>query len=329
MKILLTGATGFLGYRTLEKLIHLPEVEEIIATGRTLVGYRKIEHPKVTYRFGHLEDLLFVNDVTKGVVIIINTASLSSPWGKRNNFVQANIKTQENLIKAAKENKVSRFIYISSPSIYYNGKSRFNVKEDEKLPSKFVNEYARTKFEAEILLKNSGIPFITLRPRALIGRGDSIIMPRLINAFDQDRLKIIGNGKNLVDLTCVSNVADAIVLSIFSNSNSINQTYNITNGEPVNLWENIDFVLSELKKNLKKRNIPFFLVDGVAAIMELKSRLTNQKEPTLTRYGVGTLAKSFTLDISKAKKLLNYQPKMNTHEGIIEFINWYRIHEKN
>ena len=329
MKILLTGATGFLGYRTLEKLILLPEVEEIIATGRTLLDYRKIEHQKVTYKIGHLEDVLFVNEITKGVDVIINTASLSSPWGKRSDFVQANLKTQENLIKAAKENKVSRFIYISSPSIYYNGKSRLNVKENEKLPSKFVNEYARTKFEAEILLKNSGIPFITLRPRALIGRGDSIIMPRLINAFDQGRLKIIGDGKNLVDLTCVSNVVDAIALSIFSNSNSINQTYNITNGEPVNLWNKIDYVLSELNKKLNKRKIPFFIVNRVAAIMELKSRLTNHKEPTLTSYGVGTLAKSFTLDISKAEKLLNYHPKMNTHDGIIEFINWYRIHEKN
>ncbi len=329
MKILLTGATGFLGYRTLEKLILLPEVEEIIATGRTLLDYRKIEHQKVTYKIGHLEDALFVNEITKGVDVIINTASLSSPWGKRSDFVQANLKTQENLIKAAKENKVSRFIYISSPSIYYNGKSRLNVKEDEKLPSKFVNEYARTKFEAEILLKNSGIPFITLRPRALIGRGDSIIMPRLINAYDQGRLKIIGDGKNLVDLTCVSNVVDAIALSIFSNSNSINQTYNITNGEPVNLWNKIDYVLSELNKKLNKRKIPFFIVNRVAAIMELKSRLTNHKEPTLTSYGVGTLAKSFTLDISKAEKLLNYHPKMNTHDGIIEFINWYRIHEKN
>ena len=329
MKILLTGATGFLGYRTLEKLILLPEVEEIIATGRTLLDYRKIEHQKVTYKIGHLEDVLFVNEITKGVDVIINTASLSSPWGKRSDFVQANLKTQENLIKAAKENKVSRFIYISSPSIYYNGKSRLNVKENEKLPSKFVNEYARTKFEAEILLKNSGIPFITLRPRALIGRGDSIIMPRLINAYDQGRLKIIGDGKNLVDLTCVSNVVDAIALSIFSNSNSINQTYNITNGEPVNLWNKIDYVLSELNKKLNKRKIPFFIVNRVAAIMELKSRLTNHKEPTLTSYGVGTLAKSFTLDISKAEKLLNYHPKMNTHDGIIEFINWYRIHEKN
>jgi len=329
MKILLTGASGFLGYRTLEKLILLPDVLEIIATARTLLDYRTIKHQKVTYKIGDLENDDFVNKITTGVDIIINTASLSSPWGKRQDFVIANLKTQENLIRAAKKNQISRFIYISSPSIYYTGKSRMNVKEDDKLPQKFVNEYARTKYEAEILLKNSGIPYVSLRPRALIGRGDSIIMPRLIKAFDQGRLKIIGDGKNLVDLTSVSNVADAIILSIFSNSNSINQAYNITNGEPVNLWDNIDFVLNELNKKLIKKKIPFFIVDSIAAIMELKSIVTNQKEPTLTRYGVGTLAKSFTLDISKANLFLNYHPKMNTRDGILEFINWYRMHEKN
>ena len=63
--------------------------------------------------------------------------------------------------------------------------------------------------------------------------------------------------------------------------------------------------------------------------MEWKSRITNKKEPTLTVYGVGTLAKSFSLDISKAKKLLGYKPQLSTDEAIDEFINWYRINENS
>jgi 2-alkyl-3-oxoalkanoate reductase len=327
MKILLTGATGFLGYRTLEKLINEPEIKTIVATGRNLLDYRKITHEKVQYQIGELEDIDFVKKITKGVDIIVNTASLSAPWGKRTAFIQANLNTQNNLIHAAKERGIERFIYISSPSIYYNGKNRWDVKEAELLPKKFINEYARTKYEAEQILNRHFTPYIILRPRALIGRGDSIIMPRLIRAVSEGRLKVIGKGNNIVDLTSVSNVADAIKLALKAPKEALNEAYNITNGEPVNLWEQIELVLKQLNLELSAKRIPFVIVDNIARLLEIKSKLTNNQEPTLTRYGVGTLAKSFTLDISKARELLGYNPAMNTESAINEFVNWYKQHE--
>jgi nucleoside-diphosphate-sugar epimerase len=57
----------------------------------------------------------------------------------------------------------------------------------------------------------------------------------------------------------------------------------------------------------------------------MKSSLfKSNKEPSLTKYGIGILAKSMTLDISKARTQLNYHPVMTTHEGINEFIQWYK-----
>ena len=139
MKILLTGATGFLGYRTLEKLVKLDDVTTIIATGRTLLPYRKIDDAKVIYKLGSLEDKNFVNDLFDEIDVVINTASLSSPWGSAEEFDNANILTQSNLIEASEAYGVKRFIYISTPSLYYNGKNRFDIKESEPLPKKFVN----------------------------------------------------------------------------------------------------------------------------------------------------------------------------------------------
>ncbi len=327
MNILLTGATGFLGYRTLEKLVEMPGVSRIVATGRKLAPYRHIVHDRVVYRLGNLEDASFVNSLTRDVDVIINTASLSAPWGHRQDFIRANLQTQSNLVAAAKANRVSRFIYISSPSIYYNGRDRIGVKESDPLPDRFVNEYARTKFEAEQLLANGFGPFIVLRPRALIGRGDSIIMPRLIKAFDERRLRVIGNGQNMVDLTAVSNVADAITCAINAGDEALNEAYNITNGEPVNLWEHITKVLGALGRQIGKNKVSFALADGFARMLEIKARLTGHKEPALTRYGVGTLAKSFTLDISKAHALLGYRPQLNTEAAIQEFVSWYRNDE--
>ena len=327
MKILLTGATGFLGYRTLEKLVMLNYVSSIIATGRTLLPYRKINNSKIVYEFGSLEDNVFVEKLVIGVDIIINTASLSSPWGNPSDFKKANIDTQSNLIQAAKKYGVKKFIYISSPSVYFNGKNRNAVKESDPLPAKFVNEYAKTKRQAEILLENSQLPYVILRPRALIGRGDSVIMPRLIRAFDEGKLRIIGRGINVVDLTSVDNVVEAIHLSIHAKDDAVNQIYNITNDEPTVLWKSIQDVLSALNKPLNQKKIPYYIVFSYAKLVELKARILKKNEPTLTAYGVGTLALSFTLDITKAKTLLGYRPVISTKEAIDEFVKWYSSDE--
>jgi 2-alkyl-3-oxoalkanoate reductase len=328
MKILLTGATGFLGYRTLEKIVNLSYVHKVIATGRTIKLTHRINHPKVEYILGDLLEEHFVTSLVSKVDVIIHTAALSSPWGKQKDFYNTNVTIQKHLINAAVNFKINRIIYISTPSIYFELKDKLDISEDDPLPKKFINQYAHTKHLAEKMLKNGSIPYVIFRPRALIGRGDTIIMPRLIRAFDNGKLKIIGHGKNIVDLTYVGNVVDAIVLSL-KTTKGINQVYNISNGEPVKLWDSISYVLKKLDKNLSPKKVPFILVKNVAKLMEYKSKMTNMNEPVLTTYGVGTLTKSFTLNIEKAKNLLNYNPTTTTKEAIDEFVSWYLLQNEN
>jgi nucleoside-diphosphate-sugar epimerase len=213
--------------------------------------------------------------------------------------------------------------------MYFDSTNRKDIRENDPLPRKFINAYSSTKRMAEIELINSGIPYVILRPRALTGRGDTVIMPRIISAHKKGRLKIIGNGKNIVDLTSVANAVDAILLSLKAEGAALNQIYNITNGEPVNLWEKITYVLSLMNEQLPQKKIPYWLVLTIAQLMEWKSKITHMKEPVLTKYGVGVLAKSMTLDISKARELLGYNPTVTTDEAIREFINWYTENEKN
>jgi nucleoside-diphosphate-sugar epimerase len=214
-------------------------------------------------------------------------------------------------------------------SLYFELKDKLQIKESDPLPKKLINQYAVTKRLAEIELENSPIPFVILRPRALTGRGDTVIMPRLIRAYDEGKLKVIGDGKNWVDLTAVSNVVDAIILSIKVSGGGINQTYNITNGKPVQLWASIAQLLPLLNRELPKNRIPYLLAINVARVLEFISKATTNKEPALTVYSIGILAKSFTLDISKAKKLLGYNPTIFTDEAITEFAEWYKSLQNN
>ena len=197
------------------------------------------------------------------------------------------------------------------------------------MPSEFINTYSKTKRDAEIMLENSKIPYIILRPWGLVGRGDSVIMPRLIRAFDEGKLRIIGNGKNIVDLTSVENIVEAVILSIQTDEDGLNQTYNISDGDPVVLWECIEYMLFLLGKEMPKNKIPYSVAIVVAHLMELKSKFTNYKEPPLTKYGIETLVKSFTIDISKAKNLLGYEPKVTIKMAIEEFAKWYLNEERS
>ena len=322
MRILLTGATGFLGWRTLEKLVELKWVTSITATGRTIKPTHYFEHPKIRYVLGDLSDEHFVTKVIQNTDAIIHTAGLSSPWGTDEEFENANLRPQKLLINAAIAHKIERFVFISTPSLYFELKDKFLIKEVDPLPKKLINQYSVTKHLAEIELENSPIPYVILRPRALTGRGDTVIMPRLIRAYDEGKLNVVGDGKNWVDLTAVSNVVDAIVLSL-QTTKGVNQTYNISNGHPVQLWDSIAQLLPLLGRKLPTKQVPYFIAINVARVLEWVSKRTTNKEPALTVYSIGILTKNFTLDITKARELLGFNPTTTTDEAIKEFAEWY------
>ena len=98
MRILVTGATGFLGFRLIEKLNSLVYINDIIATGRKIKKTHFVESNKINYILGDLSDKPFVNQITKDVDVLINCASLSSPWGSYSDYKKANIDSQNNLI---------------------------------------------------------------------------------------------------------------------------------------------------------------------------------------------------------------------------------------
>ncbi len=326
MRILITGATGFLGSKTVESFANHSEFDQIVATGRTLTASRKVNKDHVTYRLGELSDPEFVESLfADRIDLVVNCASLSSPWGAYEDFYEANVVTQKLLIDQSLKNNVHRFIYISSPSVYFQFKNQFDVTENTPLPTQMVNDYARTKLEAEHLLEASGLTYVTLRPRALVGAGDTVIMPRLVRSYEQGKLKIMGSGKNLVDLTPVSNMVDAIYLATKADQTNCNEVYNISNGKPIELWQAINEILAKIGYSPIKKKVPYWLLLTVATLMEFIAKFFNSnKEPTLTPYSVGVLAHSFTLNIDKARTKLNYEPRQTVQEAMEEFANWYK-----
>lgn len=326
-RIIITGAAGFLGGRTAKYMAQHFKEYSIVATSRRDYRKHELEEAGCIFKAGDLANADFCKQLTQNAEIIVHCAALSSPWGNYEDFYKSNVVATENLLNAAIENKVEKFVLISTPSIYFNYHERFNVSEAEALPTKMVNHYAATKLIAEKMvleMHQKGIKTIALRPRAIIGAEDAVIFPRVLEAYKQGKLKIVGSGKNIVDLTCVQNVIEAILCCINAPNTAYGEAYNITNGQPVKLWEALNQLLLGLELTPPKKHVPKKIALLAASLIEWKTKLLSpEKEPALTKYGIGILADNFTLDISKAKQKLNYQPKQSTSDGIKEFVDWY------
>jgi len=100
---------------------------------------------------------------------------------------------------------VKRCIYVSSPSVLFNGQDQCDLTDDAPYPHRFVSTYSLTKKLGEDLVNaasaTSDLQTVIIRPKAIFGPGDQTLLPRLVEAARQGRLPQIGAGRNLVDLT--------------------------------------------------------------------------------------------------------------------------------
>jgi len=335
-KIAVTGATGFLGRWTVERM--LSRGSQVVALGRDLAKGRELLVLGADFRSMGLSEVAALTQAFEGVDTVVHCAGMSTPWGRREDFLATNVVGTRNVLTAARTVGVRGVVHISSPSIYMaaGGGDRKNISEEDALPREFINDYAWSKKLAEDEVDRfsaEGLPIVTLRPQAIVGPGDPSLFPRVIRLAKKGILPVIGSGMNQVDLTCVENVVDAIELAMSATSHPLGHTfgkkYNISNGEPVSLYEVMKDVIDRLGYKVKKLKLPFYPTYYAASSLEriyrsVLLRRIEGLEPVLTRYSVCVLAFSRTLNIEAARRDLGYQPRVSTRAGIENFVRYVR-----
>jgi nucleoside-diphosphate-sugar epimerase len=237
MKALVTGGTGFLGGALVRRLHSMGW--DVTALGRNAAKLNQLKSEGMRALQHDLKDKRAMLDVCKDQEIVFHCAALPSPWGNYQAFYDTNVIGTRNVIRGCEDHNVKRLVYVSTPSLYFGYSSRMNVKETDALPEP-VSNYAATKILAEQELDSAfayGLATIAIRPRAIFGPGDTVIFPRLIPRLQSGRLPILGDGENIVDLTYIENVVDALLLCAESPASTLGKKYNISNGEPVTIWK--------------------------------------------------------------------------------------------
>ena len=324
-KVLVTGATGFLGKYVVEELVE--HGYQVRAFGRNRAIGQSLVNVSVTFIQG---DLTNQEDLTKAcqeMDMVVHAGALSTVWGPWEDFYETNVLGTKYVLEACRKANIERLVYVSSPSIYAAPRDQLDIKESDAPQENRLNNYIRSKLASEKLFKDyPDVSSVILRPRGLFGIGDTSILPRVLNLSQKIGIPLIGDGRQLMDMTCVENVALAIRLAL-ETPQAAGEVYNITNGEPRVFRDLIEETLRGLGYPIRYRKIPAPLVSAISSILEfIYKNLKLKGEPALTRYTYYLLRYSQTLDISKAERDLGYRPKITISEGIEQYVQDYRKH---
>jgi len=268
-----------------------------------------------------------LQNLLSDVDCIVHCAGLAGPWGAYEIYYEANVVLTKTLLEAAKNSGTKRFINISSPSVYFKLQHQFNLKEED-IPNPIFDAYGKTKYEAEKLVSkahNKEMWTVSLRPRGVIGAGDNNWMPRIIELHHSNKLFRPGKGEVMTDFTSVSNLIEFIESFLTAPQDVFNDSYNVTNGQPVNLWEFIDEALILLGEKPQVKSLPQAPLMMVAKTISFWAKLLGIKnEPKILPLKIGVASYSHTLDISKAITKAGYRPKQTNSEALEEFARWWK-----
>ena len=330
MQIAITGATGGLG----RNLCHyyLDKGYSVRALGRNIKIGQSLQKQGCQFFPGDIRDRSYLAKSLSGVDVVVHAAALASHWGNWKDFHAINIVGTQNVVSVAEGLNLRRFVNISTPSIYFSGQHQQNTLETE-VPGEIHGFYAQSKYRAEKIawesFQRSQLPLITLRPRALYGPWDQVILPRVLRVMERGYFLLPGGGQSLTDITYVGNVVHAIDLCIVSDERCLGEVYNITDDEPITVISLVQKIANFLENGVTPLHAPKVLLSTLARCLETVARLSHQKEPMLTSQSVALLGTTQTLSIEKAKKDLGYRALTNIDQGLQQYFQWrenYELH---
>ena len=330
MKILVTGGMGFVGNALAHAL--LKRGHEVHALGRSLNPPKEKLLPGLIYHSHDLSRKPLSKDWFKKTDVVFHVAAKAGVGGKYLDYKLANLIATEKLLQTCKEYEVSKFIYTSTPSVVFSPNPIRGGDESLPYSKENFSPYASTKALAEqgVLAADdpAGLRTLALRPHLVWGPGDPHLLPRVVARHRAGRLKIIGDGKNQVDLTHIENVVHAHLCALdamISNSALGGNPYFIGQNEPVCLWDWLNQVFAELHLAPLNKFISYKTAYNIGWLMEQAWKILPLKdEPPMTRFVACQLAHDHWFSEVAAKRDLGYQPLLSMEEALRKTHPWLR-----
>lgn len=317
MKVLVTGASGFIGSAFLRRFASLESV--------TLCGVGRRQSldlpPSVNYRaitLDRLDELEFMPDV------VIHAAGRASPWGSSRDYDQDNVETTRQTIDFCCRRGLPRLIFLSSAAVYYRFEHRPGLRESDSVGPVFTGEYGRSKRDAERLVEAYRGEKTIFRPCAVFGDGDRILFPPLLAAAKKGQLvRLQSSGvKVQADIMHVDVLCDYLLRAAIRPQ--LRPCYNISANRPVETESLLCEVLQLLGLPLPVKKVRLKIALRFAHMLELLWRwLPLSGEPPITRFGVAVFGYTATLDVTPMLEDFG-PPSMDFFASLRAFLHNYR-----
>ena len=308
-----TGGSGFIGGKLIERLRSEGlDVRALARSDRSADIVATLGAEPVS---GDLNDIRAMRAGAADCDFFFHAAAKVEDWGDPEDFDRINVVGTHDALDAAADAGVRRFVHVGTEAALLVGQPLVNATEREPLRPDSPALYSSSKAKAEQAVRDAdrdGFETVVVRPRFVWGKGDTTLLPTLVELVKSGRFRWIGGGRHLTSTTHVDNTVEGLWLGAVKGSPG--GVYFVTDGEPVEFRDFVTRMLRTQGVEPPDKEIPLAVARLAARVLERVSR----KRPPLTRFAVWASALECTIDISRARTEMGYEPVRTIEEGLAE-----------
>jgi nucleoside-diphosphate-sugar epimerase len=315
VKVLVTGASGFLG-RAVAGAVR-DAGHEVRTFQRRPSGVDRVSDV-----LGTMTDAAAVGHAVDGVEAVVHLAAKVSLAGDPADFERVNVEGTRTLLAAARAAGVSRFVFVSSPSVAHTGSSISGDGAAPASPAHARGDYARTKAAAELLALAADAPgfaVVAVRPHLVWGPGDTQLVGRIVDRAARGRLPLLDSGAALIDSCYVDNAASAMVAALDrADADEVHgNAYVVTNGEPRPVADLLGGICRASGVPTPRWHVPAGVARAAGSLVEAVWRVRpGEDEPPMTRFLAEQLSTSHWFDQRRTRQDLRWAPSVSIDEGL-------------
>jgi nucleoside-diphosphate-sugar epimerase len=313
-----TGGSGFIGGALIERLRR--EGWVVRALARSDAAEAAVRERGASPVRGDLGDAAALEGGSVGCDVCFHAAAKVEDWGDPAEFERLNVGGTANVISASRAAGVRRLVHVGTEAALTAGQALVRVDEGAPLRPDSPFLYSSSKAKAEQLVRDAngdGLETVVVRPRFVWGSGDTTLLPAIVDMVRSGRFRWIGGGRHLTDTTHVDNTVEGLWLG--ATRAPAGGVYFVTDGEPVVFRDFLEAMLATKNVDVPDKSVPPAVATVAAAAAEGAWRLLRRSSPPpVTRLAVWLSSLECTLDISKARSELGYEPVVTRAEGMNE-----------
>jgi nucleoside-diphosphate-sugar epimerase len=319
--VFVTGGSGFIGQRLIRRLVR--EGHVVFALARSERSGKLLSQLGAQPMPGDITDPETLEAAVQKCELAFHAAAKVDEWGPHWEFQEVNVRGTRNVIDACLAAGVRRLVHVGTEAALLAGQPLVNVDETAPLRPDSKSPYCWSKARAEELVRDANgeeLETVVVRPRFVWGAGDTTLLPSLIQAVKAGKFAWIGGGRQLTETTHVDNTVEGLVLG--ATRGAPGGVYFVTDGEPVVFRDFVTRLLGTQGVVAPDRNVPAAAMKRAAAVGETIWRfLPLSGAPPVTRMAVWVSSLETTIDISRARSELGYEPVRTQREGLDELLS--------